>query len=69
VSLPPEALAIAERRAAEDRDLLARLRSTGAVLRRPGSRQTELVRDVEARAFPPRVANLAIRPKAKKRRR
>lgn len=71
MTLSPEAQAIAERHAAEDRDLLARLRRSGAVRRRDGEYEVAhpqvarpFVADIERRAFPPK--NLAIRPNAKK---
>lgn len=71
MTLSPEAMAIAERQAAEDRGILARLRRAGTVRRAPtGNEQPGFVRQIEALAFPP--VNLAIRPntkKAKKRRR
>ena len=72
--LSPEATEVARRRAAEDRDLLARLRREGTVRRHDGEyerRHPEVarpfVRDIEARAFPKREVNLAIRPKKRRR--
>lgn len=74
MTLSPEVLALARLRAEEDRGLLARLRRLGKVQRGDGAYERShpevakpFVRDIETRAFPAR--NLAIRPKAKKRRR
>jgi len=71
--LSPEAQALAEQWAARDRDLLAKLRRAGLVIRGavPAGLKREgaaLARDIEARAFPPRAINLAIKPKKKPRR-
>lgn len=67
--MTPAAMAIAERHAAADRDLLARLVREGAVRRQRdqfasrGSAKA-FVRDIEARVSPP--VNLALRPKNKR---
>lgn len=67
MTLAPEVMAIAQAQAAKDRDLLAKLRRAGLVRKHStGNADPRFVADIEARAFPPRVVNLAIRPKAKK---
>lgn len=73
MSLSPEAQAIAERRAREDRDLLAWLRKEGKVLRRDGAfeaNHTEVARpfvaDIERRARALRPGMDTIRPNRKK---
>lgn len=73
MNLPPEAQAIAERHAAEDRDLLARLRKEGKVQRRDGEfelRHPEVarpfVKDIERRVAAMRPGADTIRPNRKK---
>jgi hypothetical protein len=69
----PEAQAIAELRAAQDRDTLARLRREGKVILQPAytGESRPFVKDIERRAFGDRRARGmdTIRPKNKKRRR
>lgn len=62
--IPPEAQAIAERHAAEDRALLARLAAEGKV-RRVGP-ANELTRDIDRRLAATRPGMDTIRPKRKK---
>lgn len=72
--LSPEAQRTAEEWAASDRDLLARLRRAGtaALVKRDTPRGVAGARafqeDIEARAFPEKRVNLAIRPKKKRKR-
>lgn len=68
--ISPEARAIAERHAAEDRALLAKLVKEGRVVRDPAmaarvSGAAAFRREVEAIVKPP--VNLAIRPRRKRR--
>jgi hypothetical protein len=72
--ITPEARAIAEKIAASDRDLLAKLRRRGLVKRQDGPYELHhpevakpFIRDIEERARP--KVNLAIRPNKKKRKR
>lgn len=72
--LAPEVQALAERRAAEDRDLLARLVASRKVQRRDGeyeARHPEVarpfVRDIEARVRASRPGMDTIRPNPKRR--
>lgn len=71
--ITPEAMAIAEARAAADRDLLARLRREGKVILQPAytGKARPFVKDIERRAFGDgRSRGMdTIRPKNKKRRR
>jgi hypothetical protein len=73
VTLSPEVLAIAERQAATDRDLLARLVRSGVAMKSgTGNPDPAFVRDIERRvgAMAHAGINLALKPnkrKAKKR--
>lgn len=66
-----EVQALAELRASEDRELLARLIREGKVIRTGdvrGATGASFVRDIDNRLQSKRQINLAIRPKRKKRR-
>lgn len=70
-TIPPDVLARAVAQAATDRVRLARMVAEGRVKRAIEARRTEFTRDIEAMVatmLPPKI-NVAIRPKAKRRRR